>query len=261
MAVRVLSTFCQCPVDGQPLAGLDACAVPAWHPCLGGAQRADERRGPGRGQPDRPGRRPAPDDRPPVGESTLLASLAIQDIEAGDGLALIDPKGDLVRDVLARIPERRRDDGIVLDPADIARPIGLNVLGLGEGEQGRELAADFVLSVLHSLCAQYWGPRTDDILRTALLTLTHTKALDGSPFTLVEIPELLTSRPLRMFRSFEPQTSCIACKRPLTVLSLPAGQQPLSKSDHAGEQNRNSLRHAPSSTHGLRAYPAQRPTV
>ncbi len=139
-----------------------------------------------------------------VGKSTLLASLAIQDIEAGDGLALIDPKGDLVRDVLARIPERRRDDVIVLNPADTARPIGLNVLGLGEGEQGRELAADFVLSVLHSLWAQYWGPRTDDILRTALLTLTHTRALGGSPFTLVEVPELLTSRPFRTFVTGQP---------------------------------------------------------
>jgi hypothetical protein len=125
-----------------------------------------------------------------VGKSTLLARLAIQDMTSGDGLALIDPKGDLANDVLARVPKRRRDDVILIDLADIAHPIGLNVLHAGHGEHGRELAADFVLSVLRSLWAQYWGPRTDDVLRAALLTLTHTKATDGSAFTLVEVPEL-----------------------------------------------------------------------
>jgi hypothetical protein len=132
-----------------------------------------------------------------VGKSTLLANLAVQDMARGDGLALIDPKGDLASDVLARVPEQRREDVIVVDLADIARPIGLNVLGAASSEHGRELAADFVLSVLRSLWAQYWGPRTDDILRAALLTLTHTHASDGAAFTLVEVPELLTNLPFR----------------------------------------------------------------
>jgi hypothetical protein len=132
-----------------------------------------------------------------VGKSTLLANLAVQDMAADDGLALIDPKGDLASDVLARVPEQRRSDVIVLDLADTAQPIGLNVLAAAHTEHGRELAADFVLSVLRSLWAQYWGPRTDDILRAALLTLTHTTAPDGSAFTLVEVPELLTNLPFR----------------------------------------------------------------
>lgn len=139
-----------------------------------------------------------------VGKSTLLANMAVQDMQAGDGLALIDPKGDLVSDILARVPEHRRSDVILLDLADTAQPIGLNVLGVGQGEHGRELAADFVLGVLRSLWAQYWGPRTDDILRAALLTLTHTQALDGSAFTLIEVPELLTNRPLRHLVTEQP---------------------------------------------------------
>jgi hypothetical protein len=139
-----------------------------------------------------------------VGKSTLLASLAVQDMQSGDGLALIDPKGDLASDVLARVPEHRYDDVIVLDLADTAQPIGLNVLHTEQGEHGRELAADFVLSVLRSLWAQYWGPRTDDVLRAALLTLTHTQAADGSAFTLVEVPELLTNLPFRHFVTEQP---------------------------------------------------------
>lgn len=132
-----------------------------------------------------------------VGKSTLLAAMAVQDMMGGDGLALIDPKGDLANDVLARVPEHRREDVIYIDLADTARPVGLNVLHAGQGEHGRELAADFVLSVLRSLWAQFWGPRTDDVLRAALLTLTHTQAADGSAFTLVEVPELLTNLPFR----------------------------------------------------------------
>jgi hypothetical protein len=139
-----------------------------------------------------------------VGKSTLLANLAVQDMANGDGLALIDPKGDLATDVLARVPASRRDDVIVADLADIAQPVGLNVLASAGDEHGRELAADFVLSVLRSLWAQYWGPRTDDVLRAALLTLTHTKTLDGSAFTLVEVPELLTNLPFRHFVTDQP---------------------------------------------------------
>lgn len=139
-----------------------------------------------------------------VGKSTLLANMAVQDMASGDGLALIDPKGDLASDVLARVPEHRHDDVIVFDLADATQPIGLNVLRTNQGEHGRELAADFVLSVLRSLWAQYWGPRTDDVLRAALLTLTHTKAADGSTFTLVEVPELLTNLPFRHFVTEQP---------------------------------------------------------
>lgn len=144
-----------------------------------------------------------------VGKSTLLANMAIQDMEHGDGLTLIDPKGDLASDVLARVPQHRYDDVIVLDLADVAHPIGLNVLHAGQGEHGRELAADFVLSVLRSLWAQFWGPRTDDVLRAALLTLTHTKAADASAFTLVEVPELLTNLPFRRHVTEQPTVPAV----------------------------------------------------
>jgi len=160
-----------------------------------------------------------------VGKSTLLASMAIQDIEAGDGLVLIDPKDDLVSDILARIPEERREDVIVLDPAEEARPLGFNVLGAGDSQQ-RELVADHLLSILRSLWAQNWGPRTDDILRHALVTLTHTRALDGSPFTLVEVPELLTNR---AFRAYVTGQSSV----PLPLRSFWAGYENLSEAERA----------------------------
>jgi hypothetical protein len=63
-----------------------------------------------------------------VGKSTLLLNLIVQDIAAGRGVVVIEPKGDLVEDVLARIPGERLDDVVLLDPADEARPVGLNPL-------------------------------------------------------------------------------------------------------------------------------------
>jgi hypothetical protein len=121
-----------------------------------------------------------------VGKSTLLLNLIIQDIAAGRGVIVIDPKGDLVEDVLARIPDKRVDDVVVLDPADEQRPVGLNVLR--GGERSSELIADQVLAVFHGLYESSWGPRTQDILHSSLLTLA------GRPdTTLCALPVLLSN--------------------------------------------------------------------
>jgi len=127
-----------------------------------------------------------------VGKSTLLAGLIGQDIAAGRGVVVLDPKGgDLIRDVLDRVPEARRDDVLLLDPSATNYPVGLNVLDIARGEHARELAVDHLVHLMASLWHSSWGPRTSDVLRAALLTLTHATAADGSRFTLVELPELL----------------------------------------------------------------------
>lgn len=118
-----------------------------------------------------------------VGKSTLLAHLALQDAAEGRGFVVLDPKGDLVRDILARLPEERQDDVVVIDPTanDV---IGIDTLG----GSVPDLAADTVLSVFHSLYEESWGPRTQDILHASLLTLARA---GGLPLALV--PSLLTN--------------------------------------------------------------------
>lgn len=71
-------------------------------------------------------------------------------------LYVVGSVGDLATDVLKRVPAHRCSDVIVADLADLSRPIGLNVLAGNSSEHARELAADFVLSVLRSLWAQFW---------------------------------------------------------------------------------------------------------
>ena len=121
-----------------------------------------------------------------VGKSTLLLNLIVQDIAAGRGVVVIDPKGDLIEEVLRRVPEQRADDVVVLDPADEQRPVGLNVLR--GGNRPAELIADQVLSVFHDLYRENWGPRMQDILHAALLTLA-----DRPGMTLCALPVLLSN--------------------------------------------------------------------
>jgi hypothetical protein len=125
-----------------------------------------------------------------TGKSTLLANLIHQDIAAGRGVVVIEPKGDLVADVLARIPLERVDDVVVLDPTDTDRPVGLNPL-LTRGRRP-ELVADQVLAVFHGLWSSNWGPRLQDILHSALLTLAG-----SGDASLCALPALLTNPTVR----------------------------------------------------------------
>jgi hypothetical protein len=140
-----------------------------------------------------------------VGKSTLLAGQIVQDIIAGRAVAVIDPKGgDLIRDVLDRIPAGRQGDVVVLAPSSIDRPVGLNLLDLAGGEHAEELAVDHLVHLMASLWRSSWGPRTSDVLRNTLLTLTATRAADGTRFTLVELPELLLNPAFRHFVTSQP---------------------------------------------------------
>jgi type IV secretory pathway TraG/TraD family ATPase VirD4 len=134
-----------------------------------------------------------------VGKSTLLANMALQDIAAGYGTVVIDPKNDLINDLLARIPEQRRDDIILLDAANTRRPVGFNPMRVHGDEHARELAAETTVHILRTIFKDFWGPRTDDILRAALFTLVAVPAPNGAHFTMAEVPELLVNPALRRY--------------------------------------------------------------
>ena len=123
-----------------------------------------------------------------VGKSTLLARLALDDLAAGRGAVVVDPKGDLVEDLLARIPDGLEERVDLLDPLDPAPP-GLNVL---EGEDA-DLVTDQLVGIFRRVYEQFWGPRTDDILRAALLTLLAS----GPGATLADVPRLLSDECFR----------------------------------------------------------------
>lgn len=127
-----------------------------------------------------------------TGKSTLLTNLILADAKAGRGLAVLDPKGDLITDVLARLPESTASRLVLIDPTEDDAPAALNVLDTHT--RSPELVTDQVVGVFARLYASYWGPRIEDILRCACLTLTRQPSpAEGSPATtLADIPRLLS---------------------------------------------------------------------
>ncbi|HUB73482.1 MAG TPA: DUF87 domain-containing protein [Solirubrobacteraceae bacterium] len=118
-----------------------------------------------------------------VGKSTLIAQLALADFRARRGAVVIDPKGDLVDDLLARIPAGEEDAVSLLDPSEAA-PLTLNMLDNSD----HDLAVDQLVSIFRRVFERDWGTRTDDIFRSALLTLTATVP----NATLADVPRLLS---------------------------------------------------------------------
>lgn len=126
-----------------------------------------------------------------TGKTTAMLNLALQDIAAGRGVAVVDPKGDLVAGILARIPRRRIDDVVLISPEASDLTIGLNPLE-ATGDDDRDLIAENTLTIFKRIYERYWGMRTDDILKSTLLTL-----LRQPNSTLAHIPLILTDAGFR----------------------------------------------------------------
>lgn len=102
-----------------------------------------------------------------TGKSTLLLNLILQDLEAGRGIAVIDPHGDLVDEALARIPGRRTDDVILIDPANDEHSPGFNILRAHSALEKSLLASD--LTALFRRLASTWGDQMNAVLANAVL--------------------------------------------------------------------------------------------
>jgi hypothetical protein len=124
------------------------------------------------------------------GKSTAMLHLILSDIKAGRSVLVLDPKNDLITEILSRIPEERAADVVVIDPSSDA-PVGFNPLAF-QNYQNKALIADAVLSVLHELWSDSWGVRIQDILSAALLTLVE---IDGA--SLLWLQPLLTGENFR----------------------------------------------------------------
>lgn len=122
-----------------------------------------------------------------AGKSTVMANLALADIRAGRGVLLIDPKTDLVTDLLSRVPPERHRDVVVIDPTS-PTPVGLNPLAPSSGGRRPEVVADTVLATFKTLFADAWGVRIEQVLTAGLLPLARTPGA-----TLVDLPLLLTN--------------------------------------------------------------------
>ncbi|MGC9668470.1 type IV secretory system conjugative DNA transfer family protein [Planosporangium sp. 12N6] len=121
------------------------------------------------------------------GKTTLLVNMAVDDIKAGRGTVVIDPHGDMVLDILDRLPASVADRVVLFDP-DQPNPPTLNPLSGDDPD----LVVDNLVSIFGNIFAKAWGPRMDDVMRVACLTL-----LRHANVTLQHIPPLLNSAQFR----------------------------------------------------------------
>ncbi|NCU39700.1 DUF87 domain-containing protein [Candidatus Falkowbacteria bacterium] len=135
-----------------------------------------------------------------VGKSVLLANMAIQDIENGEGVCVLDPHGDLITDILERIPPERAEDVIIFSPSDLERPLALNLL---EYDPAYPEQKSFVINEMISILDKLYdlratgGPMFEQYMRNAmLLVMDHPES--GS--TLMEIPKVLADENFRRFK-------------------------------------------------------------
>jgi hypothetical protein len=121
-----------------------------------------------------------------MGKSTLLANIVISDIRAGEGVAVVDPHGQLVEEVLEYIPDYRINEVIYVNATDTERPVPLNPLEhVDPAYHG--LVASGMIATLKKIWQDSWGPRLEHILRYTVLTL-----LAYPETTLLDITRLLT---------------------------------------------------------------------
>ena len=123
-----------------------------------------------------------------AGKSTFLRQVVVQDIQNGDGCALIDPHGDLAEEVLAEIPRHRIDDVIVLDPSQRDVVVPINPLFRVPKEERALVASNLVATMKH-IWRDSWGPRLEYILFNTVRALLDVKTRQLRP-TLLSVPRL-----------------------------------------------------------------------
>src|SRR6266511_850202 len=121
------------------------------------------------------------------GKSTQMCHMIVDDVKAGRGVALIDPKGDLALDVLDRLPACLADKIVLIDPD---QPGGATLNPLSGFDD--DLIVDNVVSIFSKIFQRHWGPRIDDVLRVACLTLMR-----RANATLTLVPPLLNNKQFR----------------------------------------------------------------
>ncbi len=125
------------------------------------------------------------------GKSALINNMVVQDIANGEGVCVIDPHGELVEDLLTKIPEERIDDVIYFNPADTDHSIGFNVLELPDPKY-KHLVASGLMGIFTKIWSNVWSARMEYILNNAVLAL-----LDTPGSTLLGINRILVDKEYR----------------------------------------------------------------
>jgi hypothetical protein len=126
-----------------------------------------------------------------TGKSTLMENMIVTDIRAGEGVAVVDPHGELVEKIIRFIPTERTNDVVYFNPADLEYPIAFNILECPNPEH-RNLIASGLVGVFKKIWADSWGPRLEYILMNGILAL-----LEYPGSTLLGLMRMLVDKQFR----------------------------------------------------------------
>ena len=125
-----------------------------------------------------------------TGKSRLIENLAVSDILKGEGVAIVDPHGELIDGILKHIPKNRIDDVVYFNPADREYPIAFNPLECTPDT--REEVANGFVSVVKKMFGYSWGPRLEYVLKHTVLAL-----VEAEDTTMLGIVRMLTDKNYR----------------------------------------------------------------
>ncbi|RME59444.1 DUF87 domain-containing protein [Candidatus Parcubacteria bacterium] len=126
-----------------------------------------------------------------TGKTTMLHNMVVQDIVNGEGVCVVDPHGEFVEGLLAKIPKERIDDVVYFNPADRDYHVGFNVLELPDPRY-KHLVASGLMAIFTKIWANVWSARMEYILNNAILAL-----LDTPGSTLLGINRILVDKDYR----------------------------------------------------------------
>lgn len=132
-----------------------------------------------------------------TGKSSILQVMIRQDLKNGDGLCVIDPHGSLIEDIIPFIPRERADDVIYFNPADLERPMGLNLLEATTDEEKDMVALDAMNIMIKLFDEEIFGPRIQDYFRNGCLTLMD----DPEGGALTDIVRLFTDDDYQKYKT------------------------------------------------------------
>ncbi|MDI6733909.1 MAG: type IV secretion system DNA-binding domain-containing protein [Patescibacteria group bacterium] len=126
-----------------------------------------------------------------TGKTALLHNMIVQDIANGEGVCVVDPHGELIDNILEKIPKERLKDVIHFNPADTDYHIGFNVLELPDLKY-KHLVASGLMGIFTKIWSNVWSARMEYILNNAVLAL-----LDTPGTTLLGITRILVDKEYR----------------------------------------------------------------
>lgn len=132
-----------------------------------------------------------------TGKSAFLSNLISQDIQNKKGVGILDPHGDLIEDILGRIPDERIEDVILFDPGNLERSIGLNFLDYNPNyPEQKTFIVNELINIFDKLydLRQTGGPMFEQYTRNALLLLMDNPS---EKFTLMEVPKVMADKEFR----------------------------------------------------------------